>query len=166
LPVNIKFLTRTALLLALTLALQGLRLPAFLTGPAVNLLLALAVFWVGASSGIIIGLFTPWAALLLGILPAPLAPAVPFIMVGNAVYSLIIGLLYGSLPSRGGQIAGVAAGAAAKFAVIAGAASFVLTLPPPLAGVLLFPQLYNALIGGLLAVMISASFPLRKKLRQ
>lgn len=162
--VKTRFLTRTALLLALTLALQGLRLPTFLTGPSVNLLLALAVFWAGAPSGIIIGLLTPWAALLLGILPAPLAPAVPFIMIGNAVYSFLIGLLYGYFSSRRGQIAGVIAGSAAKFAVIAGAASFILTLPPPLTGVLLFPQLYNALIGGLLAVFINASFPLRKNL--
>jgi len=157
--VNVRFLTRTAIFLALTLALQGFRLPTFLTGPFVNLLLALAVIWVGTASGVIIGLLTPWAALLLGILPAPLAPAIPFIMIGNALYSFSIGLLHRHFPTKPGQAAGVVAGSVAKFLVIAGAATYVLTLPPPITGVLLLPQLYNALIGGLLAVVISTSLP-------
>ncbi len=159
--VKINFLTRTALFLALTLALQGLRLPTFLTGPAVNFFLALATLWAGVASGVIIGLLTPWAALLLGILPAPLAPAIPFIMIGNAVYTFLIGLLYRCLPSKAGQLIGVAAGAVAKFLVIAGAATYTLTLPPPITGALLLPQLYNALLGGGAAVMISVSLPKR-----
>lgn len=162
--VNINFLTRTALFLALTLALQGFRLPPFLTGPSVNFLLALTTLWVGIASGVIIGLLTPWAALLLGILPAPLAPGIPFIMIGNAFYTFFIGFLYRYIPTRAGQIAGVAAGATAKFIIIAGAASYILTLPSPLTGVLLLPQFYNALIGGLLAVVfISVSGPLKLK---
>lgn len=158
-PVNVKFLTRTALLLALTLALQGFRLPTFLTGPSVNFLLALATLWAGTASGVIIGLLTPWAALLLGILPAPLAPAIPFIMLGNVFYAFLIGVLYRLVPAKSGQIAGVAVGSLVKFFIIAGAASYILSLPPPLTGVLLFPQLYNALLGGLPAVFISAYIP-------
>ncbi|MGI6307677.1 MAG: ECF transporter S component [Dethiobacteria bacterium] len=158
---NINFLTRTALFLALTLALQGLRLPTIFTGPAVNFFLALATLWVGMGSGVIIGLLTPWAALLLGILPAPLAPAIPFIMIGNAVYTFLIGLLYRFLPSKAGQFAGVAAGAVVKFLIIAGAATYILTLPSPITGALLLPQFYNALLGGVLAAVISTSLPKR-----
>ena len=158
-PVNVKFLTRTAIFLALTLVLQGFRLPAFLTGPFVNFFLALAAIWVGTASGVIIGLLTPWAALLLGILPAPLAPAIPFIMIGNAFFAFFIGLFQRGVPGTARQVVGVAAGSGVKFLVIAGAASLILTLPPPITGALLLPQLYNALLGGLLAVIISASLP-------
>lgn len=159
--VKINFLTRTALFLALTLALQGLRLPTFFTGPAVNLFLALATLWVGTGSGVFIGLLTPWAALLLGILPAPLAPAIPFIMFGNAAYTFLIGIFNRYTPFTVGRLAGVAAGAIAKFLVIAGAVTYVLTLPPPIAGALLLPQLYNALLGGVAAAIIGISLPER-----
>lgn len=158
-PLKITFLTRTALFLALTLALQGFRFPPFLTGPSVNFLLALATLWVGPASGIIIGLLTPWTALLMGILPAPLTPAIPFIMIGNALFTFFIGFLYRYIPTRNGRIIGVALGSTAKFAIIAGAASYLLTLPPPVTGALLLPQFYNALIGGLPAVSIHAFVP-------
>ncbi len=160
---SLTFLTRTALFLALALALQGFRLPAFLTGPLVNFLLALAALWLGPASGIIIGLLTPWTALLLGILPPPLTPAIPFIMAGNAIYALIIGFVFRYLPSTHGGMAGVIAGSTTKFLIIAGTASYVLALPAPLTGALLFPQFYNALLGGLPAVLFRVSLPLQLK---
>ncbi len=155
------FLTRTALFLALTLALQALRLPVFMTGPLVNFLLAAATFWNGPASGAIIGLLTPAAALFFGILPPPLAPAIPFIMAGNACFALAIGFIFRRLPTPAGKVAGAIAGATAKFLIIAGAASHVLTLPGPLTGVLLFPQLYNALLGGLAATLLK--FPVNRR---
>ena len=157
--IHINFLTRTAMFLALSLALQIFRFPPFITGPLVNLLLAMAVFWAGPASGATIGLLTPWAALLLGILPAPLMPAIPFIMLGNLLYTIILGMLYRYIPSLCSCIFGVIIGAAAKFIVIASAVSFFLTLPASLAGALLFPQLYHALIGGLTAVFLSSYIP-------
>ena len=161
--VNTRFLTRTAIFLALTLVLQGFRLPTFLTGPAVNLFLALAALWVGTASGVIIGLLTPWAALLLGILPAPLAPAIPFIMLGNAFFAFFVGLFLRGVPQKASQVLGVIAGSAVKFLIIAGATTYILTLPPPVSGALILPQLYNALLGGLLAIVISAALPVSFK---
>lgn len=142
--------TRTALLLALTLAIQAMGLPAMVTGPLVNFMLALAVLLVGTASGVFIGFLTPWVAMMAGILPAPLSPVIPFIMAGNVVYCLLIGLFKRRL-----RVVGVILGAVAKFAVIAGAVSFVLTLPGPMTKVLMVPQLTNALIGGLFAVSIA-----------
>lgn len=145
-------LTRTALLLALTLAIQAFRFPPVVTGPLVNFMLALSVMLVGTGGGMLIGFITPWIALVAGILPAPLAPAVPFIMIGNAVFCLLIGAFARNVRLR---LAGVMLGAVGKFAVIGGAVSRVLTLPAPLAQALLFPQLTNALIGGYLAVSVA-----------
>ena len=147
-----KTLTRTAMLLALTLAIQAFRFPPMITGPLVNFMLVLSVLLVGTAGGVFIGGVTPLVALLTGILPAPMAPAVPFIMAGNAVLCLIVGAFPNTAKL---QAMGVVLGSFAKFAVIGGAASFVLTLPAPAAQMLVFPQLTNALLGGLFAVSMA-----------
>lgn len=139
-------LTRLALLLALTLSVQYLRLPTPVTGPLVNLMLILSTAVIGTTGGVGIGLLTPWAALLLGIISPVLAPAIPFIMAGNAVYCFCYGALAEKI--KGGPLIGIILGAVLKFAVIAGAVRYLLTLPAPAAGALLLPQLFNALIGG------------------
>lgn len=146
---SITLLTRTALLLAMTLSIQAFRLPPVATGPLVNFMLALSVMMVGTGGGVLIGFITPWIALMVGILPAPLTPAIPFIMAGNVVFCLLIGVF----PRKIWLLSlGVVLGAAAKFAVIGGAVTYILALPPVLTQALLFPQLTNALIGGAVAV--------------
>lgn len=155
--ISVQQLTRIALLLALTLAVQLLRLPAPVTGPLVNLMLILSTALAGTAGGAGIGLLTPWAALLLGIIPPILAPAIPFIMAGNAIYCISYGVLQGKI--KGGSIVGVASGAVLKFAIIAGAVRWLLVFPPAASGALLLPQLLNAAIGGF------AALPLAHQLR-
>ncbi len=157
---SIRLLARVALLLAITLVIQALRLPTPVTGPLVNLMLILSTALVGAAGGVVIGLLTPWAALLLGILPPALAPAVPFIMAGNALYCFLFGLF--NQRFKGGDLVGVGAGSILKFALIAVPAGYLLQLPPPLVEILLAPQLINALIGGVAAILLVR--PLRQAL--
>jgi riboflavin transporter len=139
---------------------QSLRLPPPVTGPLINLVLILATAMAGTAAGAWIGLLSPLSALLLGVLPAVLAPAVPFIMAGNAVYCLSFGLFKDRV--KGGSFFGIVLGALLKYAVIAGAARFLLTLPAPVTEVLLLPQLVNALIGGFAA--LSTVYYLRRAL--
>jgi uncharacterized membrane protein len=61
--ISTRTLTRTALLLALTIAIQYLALPAPVTGPMVNFMLALSVLLVGTAAGVFVGSVTPWIAL-------------------------------------------------------------------------------------------------------
>ena len=150
---SVQQLARVALLLALTLSVQYLRLPTPVTGPLVNLMLILSTALTGAAGGAAIGLRTPWAALMLGIIPPALAPAIPFIMAGNAIYCFCYGVLAGRI--RGGPFIGVVLGSLLKFAVIAGAARYLLALPSPAAEALLLPQLINALIGGAAALPLA-----------
>ncbi len=150
---SVRQLTRLALLLALTLSVQYLRLPAPVTGPLVNLMLLLSTAVIGTAGGAAIGLLTPWAALLLGIIPPVLAPAIPFIMFGNGLYCFSYGALAEKM--KGGSWVGLALGAVLKFVVIAGAARYLLTLPAAAAGALLLPQLINALVGGAVALPIA-----------
>ncbi len=146
-----RIMTRTALLLGLTLAIQALRLQPVITGPLVNFMLVLSTLLVGQAAGVFIGFVTPFIALSVGILPAPLAPAIPFIMLGNALLCLAAGFAINR--SINLKLAAVVLGAFIKFAVIAGAVSYALSLPPQLAKALMLPQLFTALIGGLLAVV-------------
>ena len=158
---SVRLLARVALLLGITLAVQALRLPAPVTGPLVNLMLILSTALVEISWGVVIGLLTPWAALFLGILPPALAPAVPFIMAGNALYCLLFGLLNNRF--KGGDLVGVGLASIIKFALIAAPAAYLLQLPTPLVEVLLAPQLINALIGGIAALLLIR--PLRQALQ-
>lgn len=84
---NVKFLTRTAILLAITLIFQFLKMPQLITGSIVNAMLLIAAGTVGMWSGIIIGLLTPVIAFLVGIMGFPLM--IPFIMVGNGLYVML-----------------------------------------------------------------------------
>ena len=80
-PVN--WITRTAILMAMTLAFQVVfKLPQPLTGPVVNMFLYLSVILVGMWSGAVIGLATPVIAWMAGIMAV--GPLVPVIQLGNA----------------------------------------------------------------------------------
>lgn len=151
----VQVVTRTALLFALTLVVQSLGLPNAITGPLVNFMLVISTLLVGTTGGILIGSFTPWVALAFGILPTLLAPAIPFIMLGNTLLCLMTGL--STQRSQYWKSGAILLGGVLKFLVIASATSIVLTLPAPVTQALMLPQLINAIIGGILAVSVSQS---------
>lgn len=153
---DVRFLTRTAILLALTLAVQMMGFPQFITGPGVNAMLMLSAIYVGPVGGVAIGALTPWIAFMRGILPPPLGPAIPFIMLGNASIVIVFWLMRRVLSSNMvGSVVGVIVGSIAKYFVIAAAVQFLLDLPPgPSAKLLQISQLFTALIGGIIAIII------------
>ncbi|MBU2025823.1 MAG: iron hydrogenase [Patescibacteria group bacterium] len=57
-----------------------------ITGPLVNMSLILAVLLVGPFEAVFLGLMPSVFALASGLLPLALAPAVPFIMISNAIF--------------------------------------------------------------------------------
>ena len=157
------WLVRTAVLLALLIALQWVTKPLgqLVTGSCVNGVLAVAALLAGLGSGATVALLSPIFAFLLGI--APNVATVPAIMLGNTVFVLLLGKI------RPCILAWLTA-AAAKFlllyvlvtVVICGIAADSLLA----AGVLKAPmlqalpaafswlQLVTALIGGGLALVI------------
>ena len=68
---KIRWITETAIMLALLVSLQALTkgFGQFVTGSCVNAVLAIAVLLVGMSSGITIALISPVCAYLFGIAP-------------------------------------------------------------------------------------------------
>ncbi len=146
---SVKWLTRAAILLALALAVQSLRLGQYITGPVVNAVLLSGAVLVGPWGAAAIGLLTPLTAYLLGQLNPVLAPAIPFIMAGNALLAVLFG--YGR---KLNVYLAVILAAVAKYLLLAGAVRYVLSLPPKVGVALQLPQLFTALIGGVVALLV------------
>ena len=168
---KIRWITETAILLALLVTLQALTKPIgqLVTGSCVNAVLAVAVLVAGLGSGVTIALISPVLAYLLGIAPQILT--VPAIMVGNTVYVVLLHFLAG----KNGknlvmQVVAWLVAAAAKFAtlylivvkVVCGVmapsllASGAMKEPmlKALPATFSWPQLFTALIGGAVALAI------------
>ena len=168
---RIRWITETAVMLALLVAMQALTKPMgqLVTGSFVNAVLAVTVLVSGLYSGLVVALVSPVLAYLLNIAPQILT--VPAIMVGNSAF---IVLLYAIAGNRSTKIlrrilAWISA-AAAKFvtlyAIVGGLicgvfaedllASGMLKQPmlKALPATFSWPQLFTALIGGGVALLI------------
>ena len=168
---KIRWITETAILLALLVTLQALTkgFGQFVTGSCVNAVLAVAVLVGGLASGVTVALVSPVLAFLLGIAPQILT--VPAIMAGNTVYVLLLHFL----ADRSGknlikQVIAWIAAAVAKFAtlwvivvqIICGvlsesllaAGTMKLPMLQALPATFSWPQLITALIGGAVALAI------------
>lgn len=177
---KIRWITETAIMLALLVALQALTkgFGQLVTGSFVNSVLAVAVLLGGLTCGITVAVVSPVLAYLLGI--APMLVTVPAIMVGNCVFVVALHLIAGK---RGGILPRViawvvAAGVkfAALYGIVVGLICGVLsegllaagTLKEPMLKALpvtfSWPQLITALIGGAVALLIVPV--LRKALRK
>jgi len=149
--ITTKLITRTAILLALVFAVQQMKVQ-WLTGPAVNTILILATGYTGLLAGLIISLFSPVMAFFQGIMP--LAIAVPFIMLGNAL--LCLGFYWAR---KVNDLVGITIGAILKFGFLSLAVNFIIQVPPKVAQALSFPQLVTALTGGVIAIIILRYLP-------
>lgn len=154
-PFSIRWLTRTAILLALTLAFQMLGFPQMFTGPMVNAMLLLSNAYVGGIGAVIIGMLTPWIAFVRGILAPPLAPMIPFIMLGNAIFVIAYLISREKLgKSHISSGAGLILGAFLKFLILSSAVEFIVSVPPHVAKAMQIPQLYTAILGGIVAIIV------------
>ena len=167
---RVQWLTRTAVLIALLIALQwataGTQAFAgqYLTGSLVNCVLAVAALLGGLWSGIVVALISPFCAYLLGIGPA-LVQIVPCIALGNSAFVLVLWLLSGRKCQPVWKNAvGVVGAAAVKFLTLYIAVVKVLipvmgdALKAPqvqkFTAMFSLPQLITALIGGALAMLL------------
>ena len=169
---KIRWITETAVMLALLVSLQALTKPMgqLVTGSCVNAVLAVSALVGGLSCGLTVALISPVLAFLLGIAPQILT--VPAIMVGYCVFVVLLHLL---ADKSGKNILkqviawAVAAGAkfAALYAIVVGLicgilsegllASGVMKAPmlTALPATFSWPQLFTALIGGAVALAIT-----------
>jgi len=140
------------LLLALVIVLPGFIHNQFITGPIVNAVLILAAVCVGPMEAVVLGLMPSTVALSSGLLPLPLAPMLPFIMIGNAV--LIISFQYLSFKNYPLRIL---VAAFLKFAflnlslIILSRGLLDSNLVSKVAVMMSWPQFVTAVVGGIIA---------------
>lgn len=172
-----KTITRTGLALALVVVVQFFSsmalstLPALgrqlVTGSLVNLVLALSAALIGLWPGVAVGVLSSVLATLLGI--GPVFPVItPFIAVSNAIYVVVLAVVFSkweSFPARlGGIIAAVALKAGFLWATVPWVVSRIPeAMPIQVAMMTLmfsWPQAITALVGGILCL---ALLPVLKK---
>lgn len=156
---NVNYLAKTGVLLALALTFQigfsSFAQPA--VGPLVNMTLFIAAIYVGTLSAALIGTLTPLSAFLLGIMP--LFPIVSFIMIANLTLVILFTFVR-RVNGKYGDVLGVIAGAVGKFLFLSISVRYVASyflpqVPPKIVEMMTFPQLYTALVGGLIALLVS-----------
>ena len=168
------WITRTAVLLALLIALQWATAGTqpfagqYITGSCVNAVLAVAVIYAGLWSGVTVAVLSPFFAKLLGIGPQ-LIQIIPAIAAGNLVYVLLLHFLGKKL-----QVFTVPAAAIGKFLTLY--LLVVKWIVPMLAANLKpqqittfsvmfsYPQIITAIIGGILAMGIVSALRKTKNL--
>lgn len=123
----------------------------WITGTIVNALLFLAVWRVGIANAFLVAVLPSSIALLRGLLPAPLAALIPFIILSN----VILICAFFALKKR--PLAGVVFGSALKFLFLFAVASQVVKVAGPLLFMMSWPQLFTALAGGLIALGVKKS---------
>jgi len=165
---NVLWITRTAVFIAATVALQALTVLTipppgnqFVTGTIVNMMLILAVMTCKLPTGVIVASVTPVIPTLLGF--GPLWPIVPFISAGNIVLVIMWHFIGNTkLPVRHlSYILALVIAASAKFSVlylgvVTIAIPYILGLPEGnmLSFMFSYPQLITASAGGLCAIIV------------
>lgn len=148
---SLQAIVKTGVLAALAIALQMMNLPQPVTGPGINAILFVAACYVGPLSGALIGILTPWLALVTGVMA--LAPAVPVIMAGNVTLALVAGYV-----GRINRYAGLGLASVLKFGVMTAGVRYIVStgtkVPPVAYTTLTITQLFTALGGAVVAAII------------
>ncbi|MDD4607095.1 MAG: iron hydrogenase [Patescibacteria group bacterium] len=153
-----KVKTNTLAQFSTLLALSAI-LPLFhqqtVTGPLVNAILFIATIMLGVPSAMLIALIPSVIALSVGLLPAILAPAIPFIMLSN----VLLVLIFNSLKNNNYWL-GIISASLIKFGFLFISSHFIIKtlvqipVAQKVSAMLSYPQLFTALIGGMLAYII------------
>jgi hypothetical protein len=159
--VDIKELTSFLFLSGLAILVPAILHVQWLTGPIVNAIFVVALFLLGVRSALAVALVPSLIALSSGTLPAPLAPAIPFIMVGNAIYILAINYVYNnSATEENGYWRGIFIGSGLKFVFLSLSAGFIVelftseTVALKISQMMTWTQFATAALGGMIAWII------------
>ncbi|MDD4271774.1 MAG: hypothetical protein PHF50_03140 [Patescibacteria group bacterium] len=159
--VNVQSLTQFIALAGVALFLPFFIHLQWISGPIINAILILILFLVGIRSALVVALVPSLVALAGGLLPAILAPAVPFIMISNAIFILSLDRIYDwSKNMNRGYWLGVLIGAFLKFVFLYVSVSWITKLlikqelAVKVAQMMSWPQFATAVMGGMIAWII------------
>jgi len=126
-----------------------------LSGSIVNAVLFISVALFGIQNAILVGLIPSLVALSSGLLPAVLAPMIPFIIAGNTILVLVFGYL-----RKKNYWLGMVSAGFFKFIFLLVTSSIVFDLitkkeiASKVALMMSWPQLFTAILGGLIAYFV------------
>jgi hypothetical protein len=163
---NVKYLVQSSLLLAAAVVFQivGSKIPGinqYLVGTVINAILLITTYMCGIFYGSAVGILTPWTALLVGQLKPAMVPFIPFIIIGNAIFTISFGLLLNK--KYYGKYLGIALGCILKFSFLYFSANkliytFNMNFPKNIVKALSVSmgatQLITAAAGGILALIL------------
>ncbi|MFH1643956.1 MAG: iron hydrogenase [bacterium] len=125
----------------------------------------LTLFLVGIRSALVLCLIPSLMALSGGLLPAVLAPVVPFIMLGNVILVLCIDWARNNLKNKTwGYWLGILSGAGLKFLFLFASINVISKLlikqelAVKVAQMMSWPQFYTAVLGGIIAFVFLSVF--------
>jgi uncharacterized membrane protein len=160
---KVKWISKTALMIALLVVLQMLTKPfgQLVTGSCVNAVLAVSVILVGLSCGLTVAFLSPFFAFILGIGPQ-FFPITPAIALANCVLVIVLHLLCKGKISASRAIIACSLSAFAKFftlnMLVVQVICNVFALPEKQIAMFntmfSWPQLTTALIGSAVALLI------------
>ncbi len=163
---NTNKLVKASFLLAIAIVFQFLgrtfpEISQMFVGPAINAILLLTVLICGLWYGLAIGCLTPILAFILGQLPTPFGPFIPFIIVGNLLYVYIFNLFIKGKINK--QSIGIIIGSLLKFAFLFISSNYIISalkiignqaVVSKLAIAMGILQLITSLLGGIAALII------------
>ena len=120
----------------------------WITGTIVNAILFLAFWRVGIVNAVLVAVLPSSIALMRGLLPAPMAVLIPYIILSNII---LVAAFYAL---KKYPLAGMIVSSFAKFLFLFVITSHFIKIATPLLTMMHWPQLFTALAGGLIAVGI------------
>ncbi|MDA3839707.1 MAG: hypothetical protein PF572_01330 [Patescibacteria group bacterium] len=159
--VQVETLTKFLLISGLAIMIPFYVHIQWLTGPIVNALLILSLFLVGIRSAVFVALVPSVVALSVGLLPAILAPMIPFIMISNIIFVLVIDFTVNAIKNeKVSYWSAILIASLVKFTFLFLSVSVISKLlikselAVKVAQILSWPQFYTALLGGVIAFAI------------
>ncbi|MFA5871433.1 MAG: hypothetical protein WC858_01810 [Parcubacteria group bacterium] len=120
----------------------------WITGTIVNAIIFIAVWRVGIVNAMLVAALPSSIALTRGLLPAPMAIMIPYIIASNIV------LILAFYAIKKYPLMGIISASILKFLFLFAITSLLVKLASPLLVMMQWPQLVTALAGGLIAVGI------------
>jgi hypothetical protein len=159
-------LVRASIFLALAIILQIIdrnfvSINPILIGPLITTLIFLTTYISGLSLGILIGILIPVLGILVGVVSGPFIPFVPIMILGNVILVIAFGILM--YRGRTFLYTGIALSSFLRYLFMTFSSKYLvnifnLNLPQKILQQVLMllstPQLINALIGGIIAIII------------
>ncbi len=168
--ITLQRINKTKLTHFFSLTIVAIMLPIFvhnqiITGSIINAILILSTVLIGIRSAVLISLFPSVIALSSGLLPAMLAPVVPFIMIGNILLVITFDFFWNNSENKKiAYISGIIFGAIFKFLFLYLSVNIIVKLLVKqelivkVAKMMSLMQLTTALVGGVLALIILKMF--------